>query len=492
MPDLVRRALPIAFSLAIFVAVALPAASRLTMNEATGGSRHRVSMAYHLWKHGVVSSQTADRPDVAPDCRREPFYSFVLAGLMALTADPDVTTRRCLAKPEPDCVPLLRRLKLVNVVVMALLAPATFWAGRLLLGAGALPYLAAVVIATQGALWRNFDVMKSELLASLLLVATCACLFLAARRERKRAAAVGAGLSLGALMLTKAVFFYAGPVLAAGAALAARRQRRTAVAVVGAVALAYAVAAPWVARNVALGLGFRVSLDREVLAIRAEHDAMTWREWAASWIYFAAEGTPLAGRALDALFEPADWARLNEENEDGFYLMAKKNRGVVAARTGVERPTELQTFDAAKAIVLENWPMHLALTGPFVIRGLWVGQSLFRWPPARLALRIVSNLLVPSLLAAGVWLAARRAWPALWFFALPVYSYAFHAGMTQNIPRFSWPILPECALALCLLLALAARRWAPGREQRERAEAGGAARPPSACAASGGDSRASG
>jgi 4-amino-4-deoxy-L-arabinose transferase-like glycosyltransferase len=464
MSALAQRALPIAFSLAIFLAVALPAASRLTLNSPTGGSRHRVSMAYHLWKHGVVSSQSADRPDVAPDCRREPFYSFVLAGLLALTADPEVTTRQCLAVPEPECVPLFRRLKLVNVVVMALLAPATFWAGRLLLGGGPLPYLAAGIIATQGSLWRSFDVMKSELLASLLLVVACACLYLAAARARKRTAAVAAGLSLGALMLTKAVFFYAGPVLLAGAALAARRQRRTAVAVLGAVALAYAVAAPWVARNVALGLGFGVSLDREVLAIRAEHDAMTWREWAASWFYFAAEGTPLAGRALDALFEPADWARLREDDEDGFYLMAKKNRGVVAARTGVERPTERQTFDAAKAIVLENWPMHLALTGPFTIRGVWVGQTLVRWPPARLALRIVSNLLVPALLLAGVLLAARRAWPALWFFALPLYSYAFHAGMTQNIPRFSWPILPEAALALCLLLALAAQRLLPDRK----------------------------
>ena len=55
-------------------------------------------------------------------------------------------------------------------------------------------------------------------------------------------------------------------------------------------------------------------------------------------------------------------------------------------------------------------------------------------------------------------LAPRRDAPALWFFALPLYSYAFHAGMTQNISRFSWPILPEAALALCLLFGAAAAR----------------------------------
>jgi hypothetical protein len=464
MPRWLPRLLPFAFGLALFAVVAALAGPQVTLNEATGGSRHRVSMAYHLWKHGVVSSSSADRPDVPPDCRREPLYSFVLAGVLAASSEPHEVTRGCLAKPrDAFCRGLVLRLKWVNVLVLAALAPATFWAGRLLFGPGPLAYLAALVTALQGALWRGFDVMKSELLATLLLLAACACLLRLARGERPRAHALGAGLALGLLALTKAVFFYAGPVLLLGAALAWRRDRRTALAVAGAVALSYAVTAPWLVRNVVQGLGFRVSLDREVLAIRAEHDTMTWREWTAAWLVFASEGSRLAGAALDSLYEPEDWARLSEQNEDGFYLRAKKNRGVVAERTGVENPSELQTFDAAVDVVLEHWPMHLALTGPFAVRGIWVGQSLFEWRPARTATRLLSNTLVPALLVAPLLLLRRRDWPRLWFFALPLYSYAFHAGMTQNISRFSWPILPLCALALCLLLGAGAARATRGR-----------------------------
>ena len=61
MPRPPVRALPLAAGLALFAVVAAIAGSRLTLSEATGGSRHRVSMAYHLWKHGVVSSSSADQ-----------------------------------------------------------------------------------------------------------------------------------------------------------------------------------------------------------------------------------------------------------------------------------------------------------------------------------------------------------------------------------------------------------------------------------------------
>jgi len=64
--------------------------------------------------------------------------------------------------------------------------------------------------------------------------------------------------------------------------------------------------------------------------------------------------------------------------------------------------------------------------------------------------------MVPAL---AIWigvLALRADTARLWFVALPVYSYAFHAGITQNIDRFTWPILPEAAVAFAALCALAA------------------------------------
>ena len=118
--------------------------------------------------------------------------------------------------------------------------------------------------------------------------------------------------------------------------------------------------------------------------------------------------------------------------------------------------TEDATYRAARSVILDHWPMQIAVTGPFAVRGIFVGQNLYRWPPAKLAARTLANLMVPALAIWVCLLALRADTARLWFVVLPVYSYSFHAGITQNIDRFSWPILPEAAVALAALCALAA------------------------------------
>ena len=452
-----RRA-ALAAGVAVSLLVAVLGARSLSASPETGGSRHNLSIAYNLWKHGVASDSGRDRADVQPDCRREPLYPMLLAGVLALSADPERTTRACLAGPRPACHALVRRLKLVNVALFAAICACTLWAGRLLLGGGLAPYLACALMALDGAHWRVLDRMKSEPLATLLVLLTCAFLHRLVTRPG-RARALAAGLALGLLMLAKAVFFYAGPALLLAAALPAGGARRRPWApVAGALVVAYLVAGVWVARNVADGFGVRVSQDREVLAIRAEHTTMSWREWRASWLYFAGEGSARARALLVRTFQVEDWALLDERNPDGYYERAKKNRGAVAARTGLERPSEMQVYEAAKGVILENWPMQIALTGPFAIRGIYVGQSTLPWRPLREALRLTANLLVPALFLFAALLARRRDVASLWFFVLPLYGYAFHAFITQNIDRFSWPFLPAGAIALAALLATGLRR----------------------------------
>ena len=115
-------------------------------------------------------------------------------------------------------------------------------------------------------------------------------------------------------------------------------------------------------------------------------------------------------------------------------------------------------------IANEYW--SVALVGPFAVRGIYVGQNLYTWRPLKLLARSVANLLVPALFLFVALAAWRRDGATLWFFALTLFSYALHSGITQNIDRFSWPILPEGAIALAGLVALAvasARQAAAGR-----------------------------
>ena len=450
-----RRAAPALFALLVFVSSGLAGERWISLAPETGGSLHNLSLTWNLWRWGVASTRRATPPELQPDNRREPLYSMLLAGVLAVSADRETTTRACIFQREPACEDLVLRLKRTNAWILAATCAATFLAARAVLGPGLAAYVACLLFATTGSLWRVLDRAKSETLATLLVLLACWGLYAAASRARWRVPAIAGGVALGLLMLTKAVFFFAGPVLLA-AALVPLKGRRPWKPVGVALAVAYLVTAPWLARNLHHDLGFGISRDREVLAIRAEHTTMSWREWSAAWLYFAGEGSGLARGLLERSFAPEDWARLMESNPDGYYLRAKKNRGAVAARVQDGPVTEDATYEAAKAVILEHWPMQIAVTGPFAVRGIFVGQNLYRWPPAKRAARTLANLMVPAL---AIWigvLALRADTARLWFVVLPVYSYAFHAGITQNIDRFTWPILPEAAVAFAALCALAA------------------------------------
>lgn len=425
-----------------------------------GTALHHLTMAYNLWQYGTLSSSRADDPGrVPPDWRREPLYPALLAGALALEAEPGDVTLSCLAGADDECAAARVAMKRTNAVLLGILVGATFLVARRLLGGPWQAALAAFLVATSGAHWRILDRMKSEPLATLLLLLACAGLHGAANGERRLAWAGFGGAALGLLILTKAVFLYAGPVLLVGAALALRRPGdRTGRAVLVALAVAYAVAGVWIGRNLHHGAGFKIAEDRDVLAIRAEHDTMTWREYAASWLFFPGERNPLARGLLEALFEPEDWTRLDDQNPDGFYLAAKKRTGAVAAHTGVERPDGPLMSASARQVMLENAPMHVALTGPLALRSLFVAWPIYDFAPLWWAMYTVVNLFVPAILILA-WIQLRsRRFDALWFLALPLFSFAIHAFASHAIVRYSWPLIPPGAVAWVALAALLASR----------------------------------
>lgn len=439
--------------------VAAVGSSTLTPEPERGGSLHNLNMAYNLWKYGVVSTSRSDEPNPPPGWRREPLYSMTLAAALALTADRETTSQNCLVDAEPSCHAVLLTLKRMNAIFFGLLCAATFGLGCMVLRRPWPAAAAATAVALSGAWWRILDRLKTEPLAALLLVLACMGLHGVAMRPQRGRWACLAGVSLGLLILTKAVFLYVAPVLLLGAALAWRRPGdRVARYVVLATGIAYALAGIWIARNMAHGAGFLIAEDRAVLAIRAEHDTMSWREVAAAWLYFPGERNGLARRLLEAWFEPEDWALLEEDNPLGYYEHAKNKTGVVAARTGVANPTARQMDRAARAVMLEHAARHLVLTGPFALRSSFVAWPIFAWPPVWWILYVTVNLSVPALLALFLWRLLRGPPDGAWFLLLPVTSFALHAFATHAIPRYTWPAVPIGLVALALLITSAARR----------------------------------
>lgn len=455
-----RRALaaaPLLAALAFAAVASRHVASDRFRSRADG--EHLV-MAWNLWRHGVISRQRHAEGEPKPSWRREPLYPALLAGVLALRGDPERHGVACLVGAEAPCRPLLRELKALNVALLLALVAAAWWAAREVLGQGPLAWLAFALVATNGVFWGLLDDFRTELAAALALLLASVSFHRIARGSRRAADVAGAGAAFGALMLVKAIFFYVAPALLAVALWLALRpaERGAARRLAAALAVAYALAGAWMTRNALHGGGFRIAEDRAVLAIRAEYDTMTWREWRAAWLYYS-RALPPSRWLLERSFAPGDWARLVRENPDGFYRRAKRDAGAAAAKLGYpERPKPAALQAAAREVILEHLPMHVAATGPLAVQGCFGYEAWFDWWPVRKLQELTAFLLVPALLAVSALLAWRRDPARLAFYAPAAACFALHAAATHNIPRYAWPLLPEAAVALCALPALLRER----------------------------------
>jgi hypothetical protein len=448
-----RRALAAAVLGATLVFIALESRHAATDRFRSRGDAEHVVMAWNLWQHGVVSRLPAKDGAPRPTWRREPLYPALLAAVLALRGDPSQQDVACVQAADPRCLPLLRDLKKVNVLLLMALAIASWWATHEVLGGGPLAWLAFGLVVLNGAFWGLLDDFRTELAAALALLVASVCLHRIALGSRRAADVVGAGLAFGSLMLVKAVFFYVGaPVFALAVWLGLRpERRRAALRLAVALALAYAVAGVWMARNAWHGGGFRIAEDRAVLAIRAEYDTMSWREWGAAWFYYS-RGFPPSQWILERGFAPGDWQRLVRENPDGFYRRAKRNAGAAAERLGLPaRPKPAALQRAAREVILERFPMHVAVTAPLAVQACFGYERYFtRWP-VRVLLHATAFLLMPALLLATAVLLVRRD-PARVAFYLPAAAcFALHAAATHNIPRYAWPLIPVATIALFAL-----------------------------------------
>ncbi|MGF1587983.1 MAG: hypothetical protein ACFCU7_01830 [Pleurocapsa sp.] len=437
--------------LLILLSVIINAVDEIQPRSVEDDAQHNLAMAYNNFKYGVVSDLSLDRPDITPTYRREPFYSFILTGVLQAIADPQATSHDCLIKPEPACVPLQLKLQWFNLFWLLMLTLTTFLAGRVILGDGFGPYLASLLVGFAPELSEAINNFYTELTAALPLLILATFLYLCVTRRRWQLYAIGAGCAFAALMLTKAVFVYFGVVLGL-AFVAYAGQRHSCQPLKMAVTIllvAYAIAGLWMARNyINFGAAKIAGRGGEVLAIRAQFSEMSWTEYRASWLAFTpGYGEPL----LKRFFNPQDYVRLDRANPDGFYRSTKNRIEQMRPEDITKRDDQQQELDdhlKAESIakIKQNWLKHLALTPTFAYRGsfikMFAENSLV---PVRLVY-LISLFIV-------LYLALKHDDIGITFFVLPaLFSYGIHAFASHYIPRFSAPLIPCLAIVFALLM----------------------------------------
>jgi hypothetical protein len=290
-------------------------------------------------------------------------------------------------------------------------------------------------------------------------LALASSLIYAAVRRQYLGLYAAAGLSVSALILTRASFFYFLPILAIAAPVLIWRtplNRRQQFAVGYATLFACSAIGPalWMVRNrqVCGDAGLR-SGGNVVLAIRASYLDMNPVEYVESLVYWSPTVDDEKFYQWNQL-EPGT-SRLDRRNPDGFYRRVKDDPALEVPTYCA--PPEVRPFQLASRRAdatlqdIGSKPLRYAASIlPFAYQGFfidtWISKSL------------LGGLIVNTIESAALICLVVRGWKtrntAILLFILPSgFAIAFHAALTHNIPRFNIPVLPAMYAATAIVLA---------------------------------------
>ncbi len=248
--------------------------------------------------------------------------------------------------------------------------------------------------------------------------------------RRNAIVAIGCGITLGALILTRPPYEYLllGLPFAAIALVFGDRHRRRAHAIALACILGVAslVVSPWVAYNYRTGgfVGLTKSYSSHVFSHRLYYNEMSWRQWAAAFPYWThGSGPKLATRLFGE-----ETVRYLDDRE----ARRRRDEGVLLSKVSKE---DSLAFLTARA--WGNLPKHLAVSLPLA----WRGMQPLPW------FSIACWLLLIFSLVRGT-RQNRRALLALLF--CPAVILAINALVSLNIFRYNIGLVTPLSVGVAL------------------------------------------
>ena len=368
-----------------------------------------ISIADDILRHGRFTDGVFAATSHPSGMRFTPLYPALLAA--AATLDPPLGRRfDCVARHDLAAGSTCGRAAFpVRAAQVALLAAAYWliWDIAVALGLGAWSALAlALALVTAPMMLATANYLMTETAAFALTTAFADALV---RRRR-----VLAGAALGLAILVRPAFAYlAYALLAIGL-------WQTSLP-------ALAVTAPWILRN-ALVLG-RAQLTfgyaGHTLAQRVSFDAMTWHEYALSFVCWLPDGNGL-GRAIAGVGACARFGW--DERPDTFYAIGMRRLVPETLHAAGGPEHHLQWLFTHEILRDPLW--HAAVSLPLALRGLWVDHY---W----------GLILAPICL----WRLTRPDRRFL-LVALPAFfMLAFNAAFAVNQARYNLMLIPSFAIA---------------------------------------------
>jgi hypothetical protein len=386
-------------------------------------------------------------PTGQPGAYTAPIYPAVVALLARI--DPVLASAAACVRSAPveglDACPSDLGILVPVQVALACLTLVLVWRSTLAIGGGPVAAWCALLAAGLGT--KEYAVYARTAMTealSLPLAALAGLLLVLLVRRPRWITAVGLGVTLGLLTLTRPEYLYLTAALGVvGAALVVAR-RRVGIRLVAAAAICALVLAPWSLRNERL---FGTTAPTYgyagfILAQRMAYEAMTPQEWVAQFIY----ALPGFGPAAAGLAMPDAVGRLGwEERPDTFYMVG--NTVMVRELAANAPDPRAQVSYLLHRYTFAHPLRFIAVTLALAWKALWVRKYL--------------SLIAVPCFAVMAWRAVRRGdAPRLAFVLPPLFVLLLHAATTVSTPRYSLMMIPVYAAAIGLLAGpLVTRAW---------------------------------
>jgi hypothetical protein len=374
-----------------------------------------------------------------PGAYTAPLYPAMVAGLALLdpTLARDAACARAAAPDALAACPVSLGVLLPIQVALACVTLVLVWRSTLAIGGGPVAAWCALLAAGLGTTEYAVYARTAMTEALSLPLAAMAGLLLVLLVQRARwGRAIGLGVTLGLLTLTRPEYLYLAAALGVVGLGALAWRPALGLRLLAAVAICALVITPWSWRNERL---FGTAAPTYgyagfILAQRMAYQAMTPREWLAQFI----DALPGFGPAAARMAMPDAVPRLGwEERPDTFYMVGN---------TAMVRELQANAPDPADQVgyLLHRYafphPLRfIAVTIALAWKALWVRKYF--------------SLIAVPCFAVLVWQAARRRDPALLAFVLPpLFVLLLHAATTVSTPRYSLMMIPAYAAAAGLLV----------------------------------------
>lgn len=452
----------------------------LTDSPIESDALQNLRMSYHLYQHGVISNDEPTALNPAQSNYREPIPIFVNAVFMKL--HPQINIDDSFESFQNGVN--TKRVKQVNL----------FWILLLFIGLGLISYLLSrslwVPFAVLFLIYmyfirfgNHFDILATELHAAVLIILSSLFLLLSIQKKFFLWY-IFTGISFGLLILTKAVFFYLF-ILLIPFIYYFENKNRPFVKILALTGGTLLIILPWMLRNYSIYESFEITQRAgPVLHLRATQNQISGEELKGAIYYWGPQlyrdlvrNTSFGANETD-FEEGGKFQRLNKGDvfpkdslavANGRPDQAIKYHSINRAEInriqnelgdedseGSRREAYQIMKEQSIHMILNNPIRHTLMSFAFLWRGIWCfPNSTIPVIPHQLQtyihniVNILAYLSVYIMFMIGL-TRKKPEWIAVTI--IPLSMLLIHAFITQNINRFSDPVIPSMILSFVILI----------------------------------------